>query len=152
MDSCWVSLYSLRIGIVIPKSILTISFTQSLYEYHKGQCPYEQEIIYGPNVTRLHQQIMSLLKSIDSGWVLQRRDKRPVRSIASMINVSFLLEIPLKPIAPLLLCDRLRPSEKQRHFILLLILIITPLSFFLIIISFIEKCLRFYQNSKSRTT
>ena len=65
MDAGRIGLIALSKGIVVPVSVLTVTFTQALEENHEGQRGDEKEVIEGPDVAGLQQQVVSLLQPVD---------------------------------------------------------------------------------------
>lgn len=85
VDPRWVRLEALRVRIVVPVSVLTVSFTQAFQENHERQRCHEHEVIEGPDIAGLKQQIVSFLESVDGGRVLQRGDEWFIGAVASIV-------------------------------------------------------------------
>ena len=65
MDPSWIGLVALGKRIIVPESVLTISFSVAHQEYHEWQRCQEHKITDRPNVSSLYQQVMPLLQTVD---------------------------------------------------------------------------------------
>ena len=65
VDSGWICLVSFGPGIIVPVSVLTITFSEALQKDHKGKRSDEHEVVDRPDMAGFKQQVMSLLQAVD---------------------------------------------------------------------------------------